>query len=221
VLGQMDDVRLPQPTAAAALEQQLPRELSQAEVMELLRIAGPDIRLLIVSLLSGLTAGEAVALRWGDIDRDAGVIHIGGRSSRTLPVTTPLLAAIKEFVPADADVDSPVFPDASGKPLASDDLAAMLLYTAHDAGLTRPQDVTPEAVRHTYIAYLVRKGVRLNELARIVGQMSPVTLAAYGLYSPPGAAVSLDSVEPLYPVLQSYYQHPANADDMSHSGESA
>jgi len=220
VLDQMANVRLPQPTAAAALEQQLPRELSQAEVLELLRNAGPDIRLLIVCLLSGLTVEEAGALLWGDIDRDAGVIHVGGSSSRTLPVTPPFLAAIEAFVPAVFDVDSPVWQDAGGKPLAPDDLSAMLLYSAHDAGLTRPQDVTPEAVRHTYIAYLVRKGARLNDLVRLAGHLAPVTLAAYGVYSPPGAAVSLDSGESLYPVLQGFYQHPASADDMPRSGES-
>jgi len=220
MLDQMAGVRLPQPTAAAALEQQLPRELSQAEVLELLRNAGPDTRLLIVCLLSGLTVAEAAALQWGDIDRVAGVIHVGGRNSRALSVTPPLLAAIEEFVPPAFNVDSPVWQGASGNPLEPGDLAAMLLYSAHDAGLMRPQDVTPEAVRHTYIAYLVRKGVRLNDLARLAGQLAPVTLAAYGVYSPPGAAVSLDSVESLYPVLQGFYQHPAIADDMSPSGES-
>lgn len=210
VLGQAADASLPQPTAAPALEHQLPRELSQAEVMDLLRIAGPDIRLLIVCLLSGLTAAEASDLQWGDIDKDAGVIHVTGKSGRTIAVTPPLLAAIEAFMPAVADVDSPVWQDADGNPLAPDDMAAMLLYSAHDAGLTRPPDVTPEAVRHTYIAFLVRKGVRLNELARLAGYISSTTLAAYGVYSPPGSAVPLDSVESVYPALQGFYQHPSD-----------
>lgn len=211
VPGRMDDMRLPQSSAVPALEQQQPRELSPAEVMALLEAAGPDIRLLIACLLSGLTVEEAQALQWDDVDEAAGVIHVRGQSDRTLSVTPPLQAAIEAVVPAVSDVDAPVWQDASGKPRAPGDLAAMLLYTAHDAGLTRPPDVTPEAVRHTYIAYLVRKGVRLNDLARLAGQISPATLAAYGVYSPPGSAVALDSVELIYPVLRSFYQNPPDA----------
>jgi integrase len=210
VLGQVAGVPLPQPVAAPALEQQLPRELSQAEVEELFRIAGPDVRLLIVCLLSGLTAFEVSDLQWSDIDKDALVIHVSGKSDRAIVVTPPLLAAIEAFMPAVAEADSPVWQDADGKPLPPDDLAAMLLYSAHDAGLTRPPDVTPEAIRHTYIAFLVRKGVRLNDLARLAGHISSTTLAAYGVYSPPGSAVPLDSVESIYPALQSFYQHPSN-----------
>jgi len=219
LLDRAGDALLPQPMAAAALEQQSPRELSQAEVMELLRNAGPDTRLLIVCLLSGLTAGEASALQWGDIDRDAGVIRIGGRNSRAVPVTPPLLAAIEEFEPAAFNADSPVWQDVSGNPLVSDDLAAMLLYSAHDAGITRPQDLTPESVRHTYIAYLVRTGVRLNDLVRLAGHLAPVTLAAYGSYSPPGAAAPLDSVDAVYPVLRAFYQRPVNAGDLPRAGD--
>lgn len=181
-LGTMADVPLPQPATVAALEHQLPRELSQAEVMELLRSAGPDSRLLIVCLLSGLTAGEARVLRWDDIDKDAGTIHVRGESGRTIPVTPPLLAAIEAVMPAVPGVDTPVWQDTSGKPLAPDDMASMLVYSAHDAGLIRPPEVTPEAVRHTCIASLVRKGVRLNDLARLAGHISPATLAAYGFF---------------------------------------
>lgn len=213
VLDQMSGVSLPQPAAVAALGQQLPRELSPAEVMELLKVAGADGRLLIVCLLSGLTAEEAQALQWGDIDKDAGVIHIRGKSSRTLQVTPPLQAAIEGFLPVAADVDGAVWQDTSGKPLSTDDMAAVLLYTAHDAGLTRPDEVTPEAVRHTYIAYLVRKGVRMNDLSRLVGNLSPIVLSAYSIYSPPGSALPLDAVETLYPQLQGFYQHTPD-DDM-------
>jgi len=212
VLGQMEDVSLPQSIAVPVLEQQQPRELSPAEVMALLEVASPDIRLLIACILSGMTAEEVQALQWGDVDEAAGVIHVRGKSGRTLSVTPPLLAAIGAVMPTAPDAGAPVWQDANGKSLATDDVAAMLLYTAHDAGLTRPQDVTPEAVRHTCIAYIVRKGVRLNDLARFVGQMSPVTLAAYGVYSQPGSAMTLDSVDTLYPALWSFYQHPPNDD---------
>jgi hypothetical protein len=87
----------------------------------------------------------------------------------------------------------------------------MLLFTAHDAGLTRPPDVTPESVRHTYLAYLVRQGVRLNDLPGLVGPVPPAMLAAYGVHSPPGSAVPLESVGSVYPALEGFYQRPPDA----------
>ncbi|MDH3980377.1 MAG: hypothetical protein OEU91_07705, partial [Gammaproteobacteria bacterium] len=106
MLGQVADVPLPQSTVVPALELQLPRELSQAEVEELFRVAGPDVRLLIACLLSGLTAFEVSDLQWSDIDKDALVIHVSGKSDRAIAVTPPLLAAIEAFMPAVAEADS-------------------------------------------------------------------------------------------------------------------
>ena len=203
---QAAQVPLPRPAAAPALEHQLPRELSQDEMLNLFRVAGADIRLQLACLLSGLAAEEVRTLRWGDIDTDAGVMNVGGDKGRSIPVTPPLMAAIQACRPADPNPGSAVWQHADGEPVAADDLAAMLLFTAHDAGLTRPPEITPEAVRHTYISYLVRQGVRLNDLPALVGPVRPGLLAAYGVYSPPGSAMQLDSVESVYPALERYYR---------------
>jgi integrase len=206
ILGQPAQAPLPQPANAPALEHWLPRELSQDEVLNLLRVAGADIRLLMACLLSGLTVEEARSLRWDDIDMDAGVILAGGGNGRTVPLTPPLRAAIADCRPPDPDTPGAVWHDADGEPLVPDDLAAMLLFTAHDAGLTNPPEVTPEAMRHTYLGYLVRQGVRLNELPALVGPVPPGLLASYGSYSPPGSALPLDSVASVYPALDTFYR---------------
>jgi integrase len=197
---------LPASPAVPGLEHQMPRELSQAEVLELLRAARPDIRLLLVCLLSGLSVEEARALQWGDIDTGAGRLQVRGQGQRSLPLTVPLTVAVAQARPADPDVAAPVWQAADGAPLAREDIGAMLLFTAHDAGLTRPPEVTPEGVRHTYLAYLVRQGVRLNDLPGLVGPVPPGVLAAYGVHSPPGSAVPLASVGSVYPALEGFYQ---------------
>jgi uncharacterized protein involved in exopolysaccharide biosynthesis len=202
---------LPASPAVPALEHQMPRELSQAEVLELLRAAGPDIRLLLVCLLSGLSVEEVQALQWGDIDTGAGCLQVRGQGQRSLPLTAPLLAAFAQARPADPDAAAPVWQAADGAPLAGEDISAMLLFTAHDAGLTRPPEITPESVRHTYLAYLVRQGVRLNDLPRLLGPVPPGMLAAYGVHSPPGSAVPLESVGSVYPALEGFYQRPPDA----------
>jgi hypothetical protein len=74
--------------------------------------------------------------------------------------------------------------------------------------LTRPSEVTPETFVHTYLAYLVRKGIRLSDLAKVVGKTPPKVLAAYGVFSPPGSALPVDSVEVIYPALQAFFGTP-------------
>ena len=195
----------------------MPRELSPAEVLELLRAGGADIRLLMSCLLSGLTADELRTLRWEDIDSSAGVIHArgeggeGGEGGRTIPLSAALGAAVADCMPPGMTPAGLVWQTADGRSPAMEDFAAMLLFTAHDAGLTRPSEVTLEAVRHTYIGYLVRQGVRLSALPRLVGDIAPRTLAAYAAYSPPGAGAPLESVESVYPALQGFYQPNAPA----------
>jgi len=192
--------------APPVLGQQLPRELSENEVLAQLEAAGPDTRLLLVCLLSGLNTDAISALRWGNIDLDTDAVHIQDHTVRKLVMTPSMRAAIADYMPSDPDPDSPVWQDAGGEPLSDNNLEALIACVAHDAGLTRPSEVTSRTFMHTYLAYLVRKGVKLSDLDKVVGRISPTVLAAYGVFSPPGAALSLDSVEQVYPALQIFFK---------------
>ncbi len=189
---------------APALAQQLSRELAESEVLVLLEVAGPDVRLLVACLLSGLGIEEVQNLHWGDIDVQVGELNVDGRNKRVIPITTPLFNFISDCIPVDAQDDAAVWQDSNGRPLGAGDLAALVSCAAHDAGLTTPSEVTPEALRHTYLAYLVRQGVRLSDLANVAGYIPPTVLATYGIISPPGAATALDTDKNIYPALQSY-----------------
>ena len=205
-LTQVAGDRLPHANAPLALEQQLPRELSENEVLAQLEMAGPETRLLIACLLTGLRADELTAFRWGDIDLDADSLHIHHQTGRVVGISPPMKAAVAGYMPSDPDPDCPVWQDAGGEALSDNDLEALITCTAHDAGLTRPSEVNTETFLHTYIAYLVRKGVKLSELDKVVGRIPPTVLAAYGVFSPPGSALSLDSIEPVYPALQTFFK---------------
>jgi integrase len=205
-LQQVAGDRLPYNQTPRALEQQLPRELSNTEVLAQLEAAGPDTRLLIVCLLSGLNTDAISALRWGDIDLDTDTLHSHNQTGRMLVISPPMRAAIAGYMPADPDPDSPVWQGAGGAALPDYNLEALISCVAHDAGLTRPSEVTSKTFLHTYLAYLVRKGVKLSDLGKVVGRVPPTVLAAYGVFSPPGSALSLDAIEPVYPALQTFFK---------------
>ena len=75
-----------------------------------------------------------------------------------------------------------------------EDLTSDLLCAAHDAGVENPAEVTPAALRHTYLAFLARQGIRLADLVRLVGRLPPEQIAVYGSYAPPGERLALDEV---------------------------
>ena len=55
--------------------------------------------------------------------------------------------------------------------VSAEDLSALITYSANDAGIAKPNEVTPDALRHTYLAFLVRQGLKLSEIRRVAGRL--------------------------------------------------
>src|SRR6516165_1396378 len=146
-----------------------PRELTSAEITALFAAAPDDARLAMVALLNGMRPEELAALRWDDVDRNAGVIRVGGESARSIPVQEPFgsLIAARQAMPQTA---ATILHDARGQPLAVEEIEPLVLYGAYDAGLDRPNEVTAGALRYTYLSFLLRQGIRAADIGRVVGR---------------------------------------------------
>ena len=191
----------PSPAAApmALLAQGLPRELEQREVHQLLAAAAPEHLFVLVCLLCGLSADEVAALKVGDMDLASGSLKVPGEGARVLPLLGPLSALQASADPGVKDV--PLLPSLSGQALRVADIASAVTSSAFDAGLEQPASVTPESLRHTYVAFLVRQGLRFADLARVVGQLSSETLHALAPLAPPGERRPLSEVPRLMPAV--------------------
>lgn len=170
-----------------------PRELTGAEIATLLDAAAPPVDLLLALLLAGATRSEAATLEAAAVDLDRGTVRVGGEVGRDLRLAPTLLPLLRTRERGDADPFALAGGD--GAPPTGAVLADLLICTATDAGLDRPHEVTPEAVRHTLLAHLVRQGLRLAELPRVAGPMAPAALATYGRLAPPGPGLPLEAVE--------------------------
>jgi integrase len=172
-------------------EQELPRELAPSEISRLLAAATTETRLAVVLLLGGLNPEELLALNWDDVDLAKQELRIGGGSPRTVAMLPPAVALLEDRAP---------IPGA--RLLASDgtvsptleDLTSDLLCAAHDAAIERPAEVTPGALRHSYIVFLARQGLRLADLIKVVGRLPPEQAALYSGCAPPGKRLALDEV---------------------------
>jgi hypothetical protein len=88
----------------------------------------------------------------------------------------------------------------ASRPLTPGTVSAQILSAAHDAGIDGVTDVTSDCLRHTYVAFLVRQGIRFADLTHIVGHLPAAALGAYSALSPPGPLLPRDAINVIYPV---------------------
>jgi uncharacterized protein involved in exopolysaccharide biosynthesis len=176
-----------------SLSSPLVRELSSRQLRILLNASNLKGKHLIGLLLSGLTFDEAATLKADQIDLENALITVGDSSPRTLGIGNSLKTLLEQSGGHPAwDGDNP---------LAIDDLNAVLICAAVDSGLSNPDEITAEAIRHSYIAYLVRQGLRLADLEQIIGYLEPTVISSYSTYSPPQQGRGIEDIELLHPAL--------------------
>ncbi len=174
----------------AALPGAAPRQLMSGEVEALWELADDAERQLLGLLLCGLDLPEIGALKAASFDLDAGVV-MAPADGRRVPLPPGLQVLLTGRTPL------PVWQSAA----EADELAGRIPLLALDAGLAHATEVTPEVLRHTYLAYLVRQGARLTELHLVAGRMDAARVQRYAPLSPAGASRPLAQVELTYPVL--------------------
>jgi succinoglycan biosynthesis transport protein ExoP len=197
---------LPRGRETAALLQAPARELAPDEVEAMLVAADDDKRALIGTLLSGLTGEEAVNLRWSDLDLDAGRITVN--ATRQVPMArllTTLWSARRE---AGVEPGAPIWPNERGAPLSVSDLDATVGAVAVYGAVARPSEVDTGTLRHTYLAFLARQGLRLADLSQVAGELSDQELYAYRMLASPGDGRPPKHVNMVYPVLEGILQVP-------------
>ncbi len=170
---------------------QLPGEvLSPADVRALLQACnrgatGARNRALLVLLWrGGLRTAEALALRPGDLDAVAGLIHIrrgkGGRP-RTVGLDPEAFAVVETWLPRRAKLGvnghQPLFCTLDGDSLDSGYCRAMLKRLARRAGITRR--VHLHAFRYSHAVELVREGAPLPEVQAQLGHSSLSVTSRY------------------------------------------
>jgi uncharacterized protein involved in exopolysaccharide biosynthesis len=155
------------------------RELTQAEVQSLLGNADLQTTEVISLLLNGLTVQDILSLTAENFDNEKQLINVNGRTVAMNSYTTQLLSA---------------YPWEAVK-LATADVDAILSCAAIDAGLSSPEQIKAETLSYTYTLFLIRQGIRLAELPKIIGPISPGKLILLGKFSPATAGLSVDRID--------------------------
>ena len=143
-------------------------------------------------LLSGLSPEEVLAASWDDVDLSAATIRVGGASPRAVELFEPATSLLARLPRA---AGARLLPSIGEQPMTIDDLSSDLLFAAHDASIEQPAEVTPAALRHTYLAFLARQGIRLGDLTKVAGRVPADQAAVYSAYAPAGTRLALSEVK--------------------------
>ena len=154
---------------------------------------------------TGLRRGEAIALRWDDLDLDAGTLRVAGSDTvvrgqviesdetkspagiRTIVLGDDLVAALREHRRRQAEerlVAGPlwadtgaVFAEADGQPVHPTKASRTFSREAARVGLPA---IGLHGLRHTHATMLLRDGVPVTAVAQRLGHANPsITLSVY------------------------------------------
>jgi integrase len=186
-------LRFAQRTVADADEEQV-KALAPAELRALLDELEPDWRLFVEFLSqTGLRIGEALALRWGDVDFARRRVKVSRRlyrgayappksryGRRQVPLTRAMVRSLAQRWEREGrrGDEEPVFPSRAGTPLDPSNLmAAVLKPAAKRAGVSW---TTFHTLRHTCATMLFNAGLNAKQVQIWLGHHSPAfTLATY------------------------------------------
>jgi len=170
---------------------QLPVYLSEDECRSMIAGAGEqksallrcrDTALLTFMLMTGARRSEVLSLRWADVDlmgKTVRFVAAKGHKTRVVPLAerpAAELSSWREVRPA-SDHDY-VFTAKSGARLGRRGLATALQRALKAGGVGKP-GTTPHKLRHSFACLMLRSGVDLNCLQRMLGHSRLDTTGVY------------------------------------------
>jgi len=121
---------------------------------------------------TGLRPGEALALRWSDLNPDQGLLvvrHAKTIRSRLVPVPGEVLAELLARRPSDADREDLVFQSRNGRRISVEKAGHHFKGACVRAGLA---GLTLHCLRHVFASRLLSAGASLPQVASVLGHRS-------------------------------------------------
>lgn len=157
--------------------QAVPEVYSEQELEKFFGHCTPQEHLFFTLLLqSGLRKGEAQYLTWSDIDLERGTVRVSAKpdlgfkpkthEERQVKIPSSLVTRLSNWPRQACNPHNLVFPNRKGKPWAT--IIEVCKSVAERAGLTR-DDCFVHKFRATYATTLLRKGVDLRTVQRLLG----------------------------------------------------
>jgi len=176
------------------LKEPPPRErvLTEAEAGRLVGAAAPHLKTLLVLLLgTGMRKGEALGLRWEDVDFDRSFIHIGD-SKNGRPRNVPMSSMVRGVLAGAARASDLVFNGLR-------DIKRSFKTALKGA---RIKGVRLHDLRHTAASRMVQAGVDLVTVSKILGHSSIQMTMRYAHPTPENMLQAVEKLSEKLPANQ-------------------
>jgi integrase len=174
------------------MERRVPKRVLTPEQLSGLSstLAEPVRTVVLLGVLTGLRIGELLALEVDDVDLTWGMVSVRrdvyrGRigtpktpgSERQIPLATPLIPLLNNWLAIRPSGSSWLFPSATGTPLLDRNLMRRHFWSACEKlGIPR---FGRHSLRHTFSTYNGNVGVSMPVLQSLLGHSSPETTMIY------------------------------------------
>lgn len=167
----------------------LPKFLNQTEIESLLM--APDVStetglrdraILELMYASGLRVSEAVNVKMGDLDLDAGILTTTGKGSKTrrIPVGASAVEWVKSYLAlrrkkGNIEIDN-LFVSPAARPLNRQVIYLFIKEYAEKAGLG---EVSPHTIRHSFATHLIQNRADIRSVQQMLGHADISTTQIY------------------------------------------
>jgi integrase len=174
------------------------RYLTREELRRLDEQAPPWLKpMLTLAVATGMRLKEVTKLRWDEVDKAAGVLHVSEETktgSRAIPLNATALTVIDGQV---RHVRSPyVFTTATGDNYDNDEargrISKATIATMKAAAIERASFHT---LRHTAASLMVQAGVPLYEVQKVLGHSTPIMTERYAHLAPQHLRGAIDALD--------------------------
>ncbi len=169
--------RISIPSTKANEREALPLDQFKEIISNLKLLSIPDKLFLVLVMFTGMRRGEVLGLRWEDIDREAGLIHIRRNVTHAggnRPVIgTPKTKSGKRDIPLDPFVLETLEPmKQTGFIIGGESPITMTTYNNTMKRIRKAIDLhgaTAHVFRHSYLTYMAGEATDLKTLQAIAG----------------------------------------------------
>ncbi len=170
---------------APKVQRRLPNVLDADELGALLDARGEDALAIrdqaMLELLysSALRLSELCALRWDDLDLDAGTVRVLGKGAKTriVPVGSQALDALRAWRAKSGRTAGPVFPGRGGDTISPRAVQQRLKRWAEVRGVWKR--VHPHLLRHSAASHLLESSGNLRAVQELLGHADIATTQVY------------------------------------------
>ncbi len=199
---QVSEPQNPAIALRSSVDSIFPRELSETEVRAIYTQAEYATKLCIASLFNGLLKDKIIRLQWYHINLETSEIRTPGSSPRILQILPTYKSILEKGMPLPMDPDLFLLLDGQKRPFSIEKMDEKIRNVATLANLDYPENISSDTLRYTYIAFLTRLGVSLNEIVKKIGHIPTEFHNGFERLHTPGSIISIQDAKIEYPAFR-------------------